>query len=105
MLPGPLLGSPPETDQVTSADSPLAREARKRSTEVPLLLIALHPVQLVSMELVPGKIAKLALAGIAVTSPLAQPASRSSAGNTNRAATRAMPPCERTADRVRAGRR
>jgi hypothetical protein len=71
--PGPLLASPPKSDQVTAAVSPLANVAVNCSTEVPLELVALHPVQLVSMEVIPGEIEKLELEEAAVTPALAQP--------------------------------
>jgi hypothetical protein len=54
------------------------------STDVPLELVALHPVQLVSMELVPGAMAKLAFEGEAMTPAPAQPASKIKAGARSR---------------------
>jgi hypothetical protein len=53
-----------------------------------LELVALQPVQLVSMETVPGAMAKLPFEGEAVTPPMAQPATRSKAGARSRAASR-----------------
>jgi hypothetical protein len=43
-------------------------------------LVALQPVQLVSMEPVRGVTEKAEFAGVAVTRPLPQPAAKSSAG-------------------------
>src|SRR5580658_1928757 len=88
MAPGPLLASPPETDQMTGAGPPAASEAVNCWTDVPCLLVALHPVQLVSIVLVPGERLKVELEGSAVTAPPAQPATASSTGGKSIAASR-----------------
>jgi hypothetical protein len=80
MLPGPLLASPPETDQVTLAAPPPVSVAENCSTDAPLALLALQPVQLVSMEPVPGEMEKVEFEGSAVTRPAEHPAASSSAG-------------------------
>jgi hypothetical protein len=54
MEPGPVLASPPETDQVTLAEMP-ACVAENCSTAVPVVFFPLQPVQLVSMVAVPGE--------------------------------------------------
>ena len=74
MIPGPLFGSPPETDQVTGARLPSGRVAVNCSTGLPCAPVALQPVQLVSIETVPGEMEKLFLEGPAMTPPPAQPA-------------------------------
>ena len=61
MVPGPLLASPPETDQATDAGPPAVSEALNCSTAVPCLLVPLQPVQLVSIVVVPGDRLKVAL--------------------------------------------
>src|SRR5580658_3364411 len=82
MEPGPPLASPPETDHVTAAASPFGSLAENCSTDAPLEFVVLQPVQLVSMEPVPGAIEKLPLDGAAVTPPPAQPATaKRTAGN------------------------
>src|SRR5271169_3420139 len=54
MVPGPALVSPPETDHVTVAAPPDC-VAVNCSTACPvLLLVVLQPVQLVSIDTVPG---------------------------------------------------
>jgi hypothetical protein len=88
MAPGPLLASPPETDHTTDAGPPLASEAVNCSTDVPCLLVALQPVQLVSIVPVPGDKLKVALEGSAVTPPPAQPATARSMGGKSIAASR-----------------
>jgi hypothetical protein len=70
MVPGPLFASPPVTDQVTSALPPPVSVAVNCSTEEPRELVVLQPVQLVSMALAPGLIAKASLEGAAVTPPI-----------------------------------
>jgi len=80
MLPGPLLASPPESDQATDAAPPPASVAVSCSTDVPCALAALQPVQLVSMAPEPGEMEKMALEGSAVTRPSAQPAANNRAG-------------------------
>ena len=87
-MPGPLFASPPETDQVMAAAPPPASVAPNCSTDVPCAPVALQPVQLVSMEPVPGESAKLPFEGSAVTGPLPQPAATSKAGATRIAAIR-----------------
>src|ERR1039458_697340 len=80
MLPGPLSASPPKTDQATAAAPPVERVAVNCSTDVPCALAALQPVQLVSMEPVPGEMEKVEFEGSAVTRPAEHPAANSSAG-------------------------
>ena len=87
-MPAPLLASPPDTDQVTGAVPPPESVAENCSTDAPLLLVALQPVQLVSIEPVPGESEKLALEGSALTRPLAQPATTSSVGGSRKEAMR-----------------
>jgi hypothetical protein len=53
IVPGPEFASPPETAQVTEAAPPPLSVAVNCS-KAPELELALHPVQLVSMETVPG---------------------------------------------------
>ena len=55
MEPAPELASPPETDHVTLAAPPLFSVAVNCSTVAPADVVILHPVQLVSMEAVPGE--------------------------------------------------
>lgn len=88
MAPGPLFASPPETDQVTAAAPPPVSVAPNCSTDVPCAPVALQPVQLVSMEPVPGESVKLPFEGSAVTGPPPQPAATSKAGATRIAAIR-----------------
>jgi hypothetical protein len=64
---------------VTLADPPPERPAVNCSV-VPDELLALQPVQLVSMELANGATEKAAFEEPAVTSPLPHPAANSSAG-------------------------
>ena len=80
MVPGPLRASPPETDQVTGAAPPPVSVAVNFSTDEPLVLAVLQPVQFVSMELAPGVMEKVAFEGSAVTPPPAQPATASMRG-------------------------
>ena len=80
IVPGPLLVSPPESDQVTAAAPPPAIVALNCSTGVPSVLVALQPVQLVSIEAVPGAIENVGLVGSALTPPPAQPANTTSTG-------------------------
>ena len=86
MVPGPLLGAPPETDQVTCAAPPAASLAENCSTDVPCLPVVLQPVQLVSMKSVPGDRLKVAFEGSAATPPAAQPAKANSTGGSSSAA-------------------
>src|ERR1035441_1917766 len=80
MVPGPLLASPPVTFHVTLAAPPAVSVAVNCSTEEPDALVALQPVQLVSMLPVPGAIVKVPFDGLAVTPPPPQPARITSAG-------------------------
>jgi hypothetical protein len=80
MVPGPLFASPPLTDQVTLAAPPPVSVALNCSTDAPEELVALQPVQFVSIAVVPGVIAKMPFDGFADTPPLVQPAASSSAG-------------------------
>ena len=89
MLPGPLLASPPLTDQVTLAAPPLESVAVNCSTEAPAALVALQAVQLVSMRAVEGEMEKAPLEELAVTAVLPQPETTSSrAGTKANASTR-----------------
>ena len=88
MEPSPLFESPPESDQVTGAASPLGRVAVNFSTDVPFELVVLQPVQLVSIETVPGEMLKLAFEGVAVTLPMPHPATISKAGARRKPASR-----------------
>src|SRR5580698_1040167 len=54
IFPGPELVSPPLTAQVTFAAPPPVNVALNCSMAVPEVLVALQPVQLVSMAAVPG---------------------------------------------------
>ena len=80
IIPGPLFGSPPDSDQVTVAAPPPANVAVNCSAGVPSTLVPLQPVQLVSIEAVPGAIENVGLVGSAFTPPPAQPAKTTSAG-------------------------
>ena len=109
MAPGPLRESPPETDQVTGAAPPPVRVAENCSMDEPNVLVVLQPVQLVSMELAPGAMAKVALEGAAVTPAPAQPATASMRGGRRSAASRSgsLPGAwerKRKLPRLRAGR-
>jgi hypothetical protein len=80
------------------------------STDDPLELDALQPVQLVSMETVPGAMAKLEFDGEAMTPPAAQPASKIKAGARSRKTRRSgnlLNPWKRTHEppELRAGRK
>jgi hypothetical protein len=68
----------------------------------PCALVPLQPVQLVSIEGVPGAIEKVGLVETALTPPVAQPASTSSAGPSNKAGIRVSNFVEE-ADRPRIG--
>jgi hypothetical protein len=72
--PAPVLASPPETLQVTAAGPPLASVAENCSTALPLEPVALQPVQLVSMKLMPGAMVNVPLAGLALTVLVPHPA-------------------------------
>jgi hypothetical protein len=81
MLPAPLFASPPLTVHVTFAAPPPASVAVNCSTDAPFALVALQPVQLVSMVTVPGLIENVPFDGLAVTlPPLPQPAAASARG-------------------------
>ena len=80
MVPGPALASPPETDQLTLAEPPPESVARKCSTAAPEELVALQPVQLVSMAAVPGETEKVPFDETPDTAP-PHPASTNKAGN------------------------
>src|SRR5208283_677557 len=69
IVPGPLFPSPPLTDHNTAAAPPLLSVAVNCSTDAPLALVELQPVQLVSIISVPGEMEKLALLESAVTGP------------------------------------
>lgn len=90
MEPGPLLASPPVTDQATGAWPPSASTAVNCSTDEPFWLVPLQPLQLVSMVLVPGDRLKLALLGSADTTPPAQPATPSRTTGRSAAARRSL---------------
>ena len=85
MVPGPLFPSPPLTDQVTGAAPPPLSFALNCSTDEPFELVALQPVQFVSMISAPGEMEKLELVESAVTGPAVQPASTSKAGVASKA--------------------
>lgn len=88
MLPGPLTGSPPETDQATGAAPPPIRVAVNCSTELPPELAALQPVQLVSINPAPGAMEKVEFEGFAATRLPPQPARTSKTETARRATTR-----------------
>jgi|SRR5580658_10135129 hypothetical protein len=88
MVPAPVFASPPITLQVTAAASPSASVAANCSTGVPLELVALQPVQLVSIAPVPGLIVKDPLLGFALTVPALHPAMAMIAGAASRSANR-----------------
>ena len=69
----------------TASAPPPASMAVNCSTDVPWELVVLQPVQLVSMEPVPGEMEKLEFEGSAATRTLVQPAATSSAGARSRA--------------------
>ena len=72
--------SPPVTFQVTFAAPPPVSVAENCSTEAPLELVALQPVQLVSMVEVPGEMAKVPFEEVMVAVPPPQPAIRIKTG-------------------------
>ncbi len=87
--PAPPLGSPPLTAQLTEAAPPPFRVAENCSTAMPeLLLTALQPVQLVSMEDEPGEIEKVPFEDLPEADP-PQPASKTKIGTAPAASTRA----------------
>ena len=75
-------------DQVTAAAPPPASVAVNCSWDVPWALVVLQPVQLVSMEPVPGAMLKAELEGSAATCPSLQPATTSRAGTRSKARAR-----------------
>ena len=78
MVPGPLTASPPFTFQVTSRL--FERVVAKRCTLRPSALVALHPVQFVSIEAAAGDREKLEPARLAEMLPPLHPANRINAG-------------------------
>ena len=88
MEPAPAWGSPPLTDQVTEAASPLLRAAENCSTACPEVLRALQPVQLVSIAAVPGETESVPLDE--VDEPDADPPQPASKTNTGTAMTARM---------------
>jgi hypothetical protein len=68
-VPAPVVASPPDTLQVTEATFPFESAAENCSTGVPFAFVALHPVQLVSTELVPGETERDALLEFALAVP------------------------------------
>src|SRR5437899_1545288 len=76
MAPAPAVGSPPLTDHATPAAPPVLSVAANWCTGLPCALVALQPVQLVLMDVEPGEMEKVAFAGVAVTVPPPQPASK-----------------------------
>src|ERR1035437_27979 len=80
MVPGPLLASPPETDQATFCVLPPAVTALNCCAGVPWGPVELQPVQLVSIVLAPGGMEKAAFAELADIPPPAQPARTNTAG-------------------------
>src|ERR1039457_7253059 len=79
MVPAPAVASPPLTDHMTPAAPPVLSLAENWCTGLPCALVALQPVQLVSMDVDPGEIEKVAFAGLAVTAPPPHPASKTMA--------------------------
>jgi hypothetical protein len=80
IVPAPELASPPLTDQFTLAAPPLASVAVNCSTAVPEL-VALHPVQFVSMVPAGVEMEKLEFEELAAVVPVLHPASASIAVN------------------------
>jgi hypothetical protein len=78
MEPRPLFESPPEIDQVTAAAPPPASVAVNCSTDAPCELVVLQPLQLVSMDAVPGEMEKVEFEEPVLVPP--HPAARSTAG-------------------------
>lgn len=82
IVPAPVVASPPETLQVTEAALPFESAAENCSTGAPLALVALHPVQLVSIEPVPGDMERAGLLEFALAPPPPpQPAMASAAAS------------------------
>jgi hypothetical protein len=79
MEPGPELASPPESAQVTLAALPPESVAENCSTAVPVVPVALQPVQLVSIVGVPGEIENVPFEELPDTPP-PQPASANKVG-------------------------
>jgi hypothetical protein len=85
--PGPEFVSPPLTAQVTEAAPPLFSVAVNCSTACPKLELALQPVQLVSIETVPGDTEKVPFELPEAVPP--QPARRTKTGTAAATSTRA----------------
>src|SRR5450631_1073245 len=88
MVPAPLFVSPPLTFHVTVAAPPPVSVAVNFSTNAPDELVALQPVQLLSMEAVPGVMENVPFDGFAATVAPPHPASSQSAGITAMASSR-----------------
>lgn len=86
--PAPSTASPPLTAQFTEAAPPPLRVAENCSTDAPELLVALHPVQLVSMVAVPGETANVPFDEPPDADP-PQPASKTRIGTAPAASIRA----------------
>jgi hypothetical protein len=84
MVPGPLTGSPPVTCQLTAAPV-FSEEILNLWTLRPSALVALHPVQLVSIELTCGEREKPEPLKLAETLPPLQPATARTKGARNEA--------------------
>lgn len=78
IVPGPAFASPPDTAQVTLAAPPLFNVAVNCSTGEPDEPVVLQPVQLVSIEAVPGATEKVLFDEPVADPP--QPASNRKAG-------------------------
>jgi hypothetical protein len=91
-VPGPLFASPPLTVQVTLAAPPLESAAVNCSTAAPDELVALQPVQFVSIVPIPGVMDKAPFEF--ADAPPPHPASRHIAGIATTARTRpaSLPP-------------
>ena len=92
MLPAPAAGSPPLTDQVTAAASPLGSTAENRCTGVPCAFLPLQPEQFVSITLDPGAMEIIGLPVRAVTGAAPQPARTRAAGPSTSIAPRSSVP-------------
>src|SRR5580700_2445596 len=103
MDPAPEFASPPDTVQFTPAAPPPVSVAENCSTGTFEELVALHPVQLVSMEAVPGVTENVPLVVLPDSAPPPQPAStkmaekapiaNTRAGHCLRGNNPARPPC------------
>ena len=85
----------PETFHVTLAAPPALSVAVNCSTDEPEALVALQPVQFVSMLPVPGAMVKVPFEGLAVTLAPPHPARIESAGTSTSESTRAALPKRR----------